>query len=229
MSTTFNLPILPLPNIVFFPHTALPMIIIEPSYIKMVRDCIASDGSLVISMAEPIGSSEEAQHYTPQAIATMGKPMMLEELEDGAIKVLITGQHRVELMAVEQNLPYLIYKVRLLPDIKETKLMELEGPQIERLRSLLNSWIDDSIDDSLERESFLESLDSLHHLIDYVSMYLISDRSMKQIVLENRSLHDRIQQLHSLLRGSYPDCEDSLVAIAMKDFESVELRSKLVH
>jgi len=123
----------------------------------------------------------------------------------------------------------LVYRVRLLPDQKESQLMELEGPQIERLRSLLNAWIDDSIYDSLERETFLESLDSLHHLIDYVSMYLINDRLMKQIVLENRSLHDRVQQLYSLLRGDYPDCEDSLVALAMKDYESVELRSKLVH
>ena len=229
MNGSLNLPILPLPNIVFFPHTVLTMIVVEPSYIKMIRDCINCDGSLVISMAEPIGSAEDGQHYTPQAIATMGKPMMLEELEDGSIKVLISGQQRVELLAIEQNLPYLIYKVRLLPDVKETKLMELEGPQIERLRNLLHAWIDDSIDDSLERETFLESLDSLHHLIDYVSMYLVSDRSMKQIVLENMSLHDRIQQLYSLLRGVYPDCEDSLVAMAMKDYESVELRSKLVH
>lgn len=229
MSETLVLPILPLPNIVFFPYTALPMIIVESSYVKMIRECIDSDSSLVISMAEPIGTSEEGQHYTPQAICTMGKPMMLEELEDGSIKVLITGQQRVELISVEQNLPYLIYKVRTLPDIKETKMIQLEGPQIERLRNLLNAWIDDTIEDSLERETFLESLDSLHHLIDYVSMYLVNDRSMKQIVLENRSLHDRIQQLSSLLRGDYPDCEDSFVATAMKDFENVEFRSKLVH
>jgi Lon protease-like protein len=205
------------------------MIVVEPSYIKMIRDCIDKDYSLVISMAEPIGTSEEGEHYTPQAIATMGKPMMLEELEDGSIKVLITGQQRVELVAVEQNLPYLVYRVRLLPDKRDSKLMELEGPQIERLRSLLNAWVDDSIHDSLERETFFESLDSLYHLIDYVSMYLVNDRLMKQIVLENRSLHDRIQQLYSLLRGDYPDCEDSLVALAMKDYENVELHSKLVH
>ena len=229
MSDSINLPILPLPEVVFFPHTVLPMIVVEPSYIKMIRDCIKKDHSLVISMAEPIGTSEDGEHYTPQAIATMGKPMMLEDLEDGSIRVIITGQQRVELVSVEQNLPYLVYRVRLLPDQKESQLMELEGPQIERLRSLLNAWIDDSIYDSLERETFLESLDSLHHLIDYVSMYLINDRLMKQIVLENRSLHDRVQQLYSLLRGDYPDCEDSLVALAMKDYESVELRSKLVH
>lgn len=229
MDDLINLPILPLPNIVFFPHTVLPMIVVEPSYIKMIRDCIDKDYSLVISMAEPIGTSEEGEHYTPQAIATMGKPMMLEELEDGSIKVLITGQQRVELVAVEQNLPYLVYRVRLLPDKRDSKLMELEGPQIERLRSLLNAWVDDSIHDSLERETFFESLDSLYHLIDYVSMYLVNDRLMKQIVLENRSLHDRIQQLYSLLRGDYPDCEDSLVALAMKDYENVELHSKLVH
>lgn len=229
MKDSIALPILPLPNIVFFPHTVLPMIIVEPSYIKMIKDCVNSNQSLVISMAEPIGTSEDGEHYTPQAIATMGKPMMLEELEDGSIKILLSGQQRVELLSVEQNLPYLIYKVRLLPDHRDQKLTELKGPQIERLRGLLNSWIDDSIEDSIEREVFLDSLDSLHHLIDYVSMYLVSDRSMKQIILENRSLQDRIQQLYSLLRGTYPDCEDSLVALAMKDYENVELRAKLVH
>ncbi len=205
------------------------MIVVEPSYIKMINDCIENDQSLVISMAEPIGLNNDDQHYAPQAVATMGKPTLLEEMEDGSIKVLISGELRVELIGVEQNLPYLIYNVCPLPDTRDSQLTQFKGPQIQRLRDLLDSWIDDSIQDSLEREAFLESINSIHHLIDYISMYLITDRSMKQILLENRSLHDRIGQLTSLLRGAYPNCEDSLVAIAMKDYENVELSSKIVH
>ena len=147
----------------------------------------------------------------------------------GSIKILVKGEKRIELLQVEQNIPYLIYRVRTLPDTRETGPLAFESPQIERLKDLLNNWVDDTIQDSLERESFYQTLESIHHIIDYLSMFMVGDRHVRQLLLENRSLHERIQMLSSLLRGEYPDCEDNLVVSAMKDFESNELDHYYVH
>ena len=230
---SFPLPILPLPNIVMFPNTIIPMLIAEPSYVTMIKDCLITDQSIGISMAEPLrnvkGEINDPPRYSPQRIATMGKPVLLEENEDGSIKILVKGEKRIELLQVEQNIPYLIYRVRTLPDTRETGPLAFESPQIERLKDLLNNWVDDTIQDSLERESFYQTLESIHHIIDYLSMFMVGDRHVRQLLLENRSLHERIQMLSSLLRGEYPDCEDNLVVSAMKDFESNELDHYYVH
>ncbi|MAF79288.1 MAG: hypothetical protein CME63_04700 [Halobacteriovoraceae bacterium] len=228
----FPLPILPLPELVLFPHTVIPMLIVEPTYVKMIKDCILTDQSIGVALAEPINDEKTIAKYTPQKVATMGKPVLLEELDDGSIKVLIRGEERIELLRVEQNIPYLIYQVRELPDIKESSQFHFDGPKIERLKDILFQWLDDTVSDSVERDTFIDSLESLHHFIDYLSMFLVHDRSMRQLLLENCSLHERIQVLSTLLRGDYPDCEDEMVLEAIKEFEyggTSEVYGKVVH
>jgi Lon protease-like protein len=229
----FPLPILPLPEMVLFPHTVIPMLIVEPTYIKMVKDCLMTDQSLGVALAEPMEKDNlKATKYSPQRIATMGKPVLLEEHDDGSLKILIRGESRIELIKVEQNIPYLIYQVRELPDIKDGNEFHFDAPKIERLKDILFQWIDDTVENSIERESFIQSLESLHHIIDYLSMFLVHDRSMRQLLLENCSLHQRVQILSTLLRGNYPDCEDELVLSALKEFEygpSSDSYGKVMH
>ncbi|MEC7277645.1 MAG: LON peptidase substrate-binding domain-containing protein [Bdellovibrionota bacterium] len=225
----YHIPILPLPNIVFFPHTVIPMLISEPSYIRMIKDVLASDGFLGISMAEPREDVEGSLLYSPSRIATMGKPILLEELEDGSLKILVEGRQRIELMHAEQNIPYLVYRVITLPDTKSTVPLTFDSSQVSRLKEILDKWVEDTIEDSLERKSFQESLKGIHPIIDYLSMFMVGDFEVRQLLLENTNLHERIQMLSTLLRGDYPDCEDNLVADAVKDFEFGERLHSFVH
>lgn len=180
-------------------------------------------------MAEPVDDHTGYTRYSPRRIGTMGKPILLEENDDGSIKILIKGTQRIELINTEQNIPYLIYKCRVIPDIKDKGHLQFESPQISRLREILNHWVEDTIDDSLERETFFQSLTSIHHILDYLAMFMVGDRLMRQLLLENTSLHERISILSSILRGEYPDCEDSIVVSAIKDFESGDLDHYFVH
>lgn len=215
----YPLPILPLPELVFFPHTSIPMLIVEPIYIKMVKDCLMTDQSIGLALAEPTVTNSKGSKFSPQRIATMGKPILLEEYEDGSLKILVRGEARIELLRIQQNIPYLVYQVSELPDIKEENQFHSEIPKLERLKDILFHWLDDTIHDSVEREIFIDSLESLNHIIDYLSMFLVQDISMRQLLLENCSLHQRVQVLSTLLRGDYPDCEDELVLNAIKEFE----------
>ncbi len=214
------MPVLPMPELVFFPHTSIPMLVVEPAYIKMIKDCLMTDQSIAVALAEPIPSENNMiSKYSPLRIATKGKPILLEENEDGSLKIIVRGESRIELLKVEQNIPYLIYQVREIPDRREGNQFHFDAPKIERLKDILFHWLDDTVRDSVEREVFIESLESLHHIIDYLSMFLVQDRSMRQLLLENCSLHERVQILSTLLRGDYPDCEDDLVLTALKEFE----------
>jgi uncharacterized protein len=224
-----RIPVLPIPNVVFFPNTSIPILVSEPIYIRMIHECIESGSLMAIAMAQPVQEFSYHVKYSPQKVATMGKPLLIEEKYDGSIKVLIRGVSRVCLEKVVQNLPYLVYEVGPLPDKKEKHAILCEDDKIGRLKSILDQWMAQTIPDSIEREAFSKNLEGLSHIVDYLSMFLIQDADMRQLILENRSLFERIQILSSLLRGKCPKKEDSSVLYAMKDFEDLEYEYKIAH
>ena len=52
-----RVPIFPLPEVVFFPETVLPLHVFEPRYRQMVADCLAADGWMGVVMPRVSGVS----------------------------------------------------------------------------------------------------------------------------------------------------------------------------
>ncbi|MBT3583563.1 MAG: LON peptidase substrate-binding domain-containing protein [Halobacteriovoraceae bacterium] len=215
------LPVLPIPNVVFFPNTELPIFLVDQVYVRMIKECVREGMLVAISLAEPIQNSFfPTPKFRPKKVCSYGKPIILEELADGTIKVLIKGVGRVQLETVIQNLPYLVYEGIPYPDLPEQEL--LGSNTLTKLQKLLESWTRESIPDSLERESFMKSLTTLNHMVDYISMFLIQDREVRQVLLETTSIFERIQMLKSLFHEELPLFEDIQAATAIKSYESIE-------
>jgi Lon protease-like protein len=227
MGMTLKVNVLPIPNVVFFPHASLPIFVVDQVYVRMIRDCIENNELLVVTMAEHHGVYKSFNEYGHKKVGSAGRPIILEELPDGTLKVLIKGVCRVTLETVIQNLPYLVCEAEELHDEIETETMM--GPQVERLRDILNSWLGDNIPDSVEREIFCQSLISIYHIIDYVCMFLIRDRDIRQLLLENRSLYERIQMLNTLLQEPHPYIENPNAVSAIKSYEILEKTAKFGH
>ena len=102
-----SLPIFPLPNVVFFPRTLLPLHVFEPRYMAMVRDVWATDRRLGIVQLAP---GWEADYYggpAVQSVLGVGEVVHLQEGdEDDTANILVRGlgrarvlsEHRTELM-----------------------------------------------------------------------------------------------------------------------------------
>ena len=221
----FLISVLPIPNVVFFPHTSLPIYITEPTYIKMIRECVAENKPIAISKTENQGQSKNK--FCPSAICGMGKPIILEESGDGSLKVLIKGSGRVQLLQIEQNLPYLIYSAEVLPDKIEAE--QFHGPQVENLKSLLDNWLELSVTDSFERESFSNSIISAYHVVDYICLFLVKDPELRQLLLENVSMFERVQLLSSLFQDPTQFEERSIVVSAIKNYEEIENNWGMAH
>ncbi|MCO4793964.1 MAG: LON peptidase substrate-binding domain-containing protein [Bacteriovoracaceae bacterium] len=228
MANKFLLPILPIPNVVFYPNTVLPVYIMEPSYIKMVEEAAANEELIGISMAEPLeGFGQDKTRYTPNMICSVGYPVIVEPYEEGTLKILMKGVRRVELLGIHQNLPYLIFEARDMPDCEDSGV--LNTGMVERLSMILDSWLLENVSNSVEREGFYQNLISLRHIVDYLCMFLINDVGMRQILLEKRSLVERVHILNSLLRENNPYEEDFLVLNAFMNYEDIEKTYKVSH
>ena len=96
-----RLPIFPLPEVVFFPQTILPLHVFEPRYRQMIKDCLAGDGWLSVVMLRP-GWEKDYQGRPPvHAIAGAGEVIQVEELADGRYNVLLDGRARVRILDEE--------------------------------------------------------------------------------------------------------------------------------
>ncbi len=112
----FLLPLFPLPNLVFFPNTRLPLHVFEPRYRQMVTDALASDNRFGIVLLRP---GWEANYFTTPAIyewGTLGTIEQAQPFEDGRFNILVRGDVRFRILGEEvSGLPYRTARVVARP------------------------------------------------------------------------------------------------------------------
>jgi Lon protease-like protein len=96
-----RLPIFPLPEVVFFPETVLPLHVFELRYRQMIADCLAGDRWLGVVMLRP-GWEKDYQGRPPvHDIAGAGEIIQAEMLSDGRYNILLDGRRRVRILSEE--------------------------------------------------------------------------------------------------------------------------------
>jgi uncharacterized protein len=113
-----TIPIFPLPEMVFFPETVLPLHVFEPRYREMVADCLAGDSRLAVVMLRP-GWEQDYQGRPPvHTVAGAGEIIHAERLADGRYNILLDGQARI---GIEEELltgrSYRVVRARRLADV----------------------------------------------------------------------------------------------------------------
>jgi Lon protease-like protein len=78
-----ELPIFPLPNVVFFPHTLLPLHIFEPRYRKMLADCLAGERRLAVVLLRPGWEADYYGRPAVHSVAGAGEIIQSEMLPNG--------------------------------------------------------------------------------------------------------------------------------------------------
>ena len=142
-----QIPLFPL-NVVLFPGSFLPLHIFEQRYREMVKYCIrheSSFGIVLIKEGEEIGETA-----TPCKIGTAVDLVDVERFPDGSMNIITSGHSRFEILELQDELPYLVGRVRMLdtldvePDISLKKIAAETSKlyiEYERLSSfLMFSW-----------------------------------------------------------------------------------------
>lgn len=109
-------PIFPLPNVVLFPKTLLPLHIFEQRYRAMTREALAGDRKIVIVLLKE-GWERDAKNDPPvHEIACLGEIESCEELEGGKYDIILSGLRRVRLVREVEHSPYRLAEIELLED-----------------------------------------------------------------------------------------------------------------
>ena len=110
-------PVFPLPDVVFFPGTVLPLHVFESRYRLMVKDALAAERSLAVALLKPGWESEYAGSPAFHEIATLGRMEDIETTADGRYLFRLVGTERVRLGDTVQDTPYRITHAASLPQL----------------------------------------------------------------------------------------------------------------
>jgi Lon protease-like protein len=192
--TSVYLPIFPLPDQTFFPHTLLPLHIFEARYRAMITDCLGRDRRLAVVALEP-GYEDSYEGKPPvKRIAGVGRIVRCERLPTGRFNILLKGEGRVRL---DRELPSdTLYRVVLatpLADVGADKpgIPELAGKVKDRCLRILEAV-------GRGRAGLRESLDavtSAGELCDQVASAVVPAPAVRQALLEELDVERRLERL----------------------------------
>ena len=112
-------PIFPLPDITFFPHTLLPLHVFEARYRAMVMDALERDRRLAIVRLRPGYEASYAGKPAVHAVAGVGEIVSFERLATGRYNILVRGEARVRIESeVPSDTLYRIARARRLDDVE---------------------------------------------------------------------------------------------------------------
>jgi hypothetical protein len=95
-------PIFPLPDVTFFPHTLLPLHVFEARYRAMVMDSLARDRRLCVVKLRPGYEANYADRPAVYAVGGVGEIVSWERLANGRYNILVRGDARVR---IDRELP----------------------------------------------------------------------------------------------------------------------------
>jgi len=113
----FLLPLFPLPNIVFFPHTRLPLHVFEPRYRQMVKDVMDGDQRFGIVL---LRAGWEAEYFGAPPVHGFGTLATIEQavpLDDGRFNIVVRGDVRFRILDEVSRVPYRTARVVAEPEI----------------------------------------------------------------------------------------------------------------
>lgn len=109
--------IFPLPNVIFFPKTLLPLHIFEPRYRQMVQDTIATKQLIGMFLLEDGWQENYYGNPSIHSIGCAGEMIHVETLPDGKFDIVLRGLYRVRPIEVVQEFPYRKARVEVLPEV----------------------------------------------------------------------------------------------------------------
>jgi Lon protease-like protein len=185
MSAIIQIPIFPLPDVVLFPHTLLPLHIFEPRYREMVRDCLAGDKRLAMVLLRPGWENDYYGRPPIYPIAGAGEIVRHEELPDGRFNILLRGTMRIGITAeLPANKSYRMARARPLPDFYPDANPKALADRIECLKVFYLRIHSEVQKGQGEIAKIFSGVKDPGIIVDRIASAAIADAETRQRVLE---------------------------------------------
>ena len=188
-----EVPVMPLPGAVLFPHALLPLYIFEDRY----RDMLQRDRIFSVTLIKPScpewHAPEDFFHF-----ATVGLIRACVGRGDGTSNLVLQGLHRVRFSSFQQETPFPIAKIDIIESTNSATVeSEALGEKVLELYRKLKR-AERQLPPKVDR--YLAQLGDLEMLADLVASTFVDDPLRRQRMLEESSLNQRLRLLITYLQ-----------------------------
>ena len=198
MSAQISLPIFPLPDLTFFPHTMLPLHIFEARYRAMITDCLSRDRRLAVVGLRPGYEASYEGRPAVYGVMGVGRIVQWERMATGRFNLLLQGECRAR---IDRELPAdTLYRMVAATPLDDTGA---DAPAVAaltgRVRSRAAQILATVGRSGVELQATLDALTEPGRLCDQIASTLIPSSSTRQALLEELHVERRLERLAAAL------------------------------
>ncbi len=196
--TAIELPLLPLRDVVVYPHMVLPLFVGREKSIEALEDAMASDKQVLL-VAQRNAADDNPGADDIYQVGTVSNILQLLKLPDGTIKVLVEGGYRAAVESVDDEGGFAVAAVREIvsdpvPDSDVGGLLRSTVSQFEKYVTLSKKV-------PAEVLTSLTGIDEPGRLADTIAAHMSVDLEEKQRILEIADIRTRLEHLMGLMEA----------------------------
>ena len=197
-TTNTKYPVLPLRDIVVFPHMIVPLFVGREKSIKALEDVMNDDKQILLTTQKDAANDDPGKEDVYQ-IGTIGTVLQLLKLPDGTVKVLVEGSFRAKISNFTDNETFF--------EAYAEKIEETEGDQKEQTAlgravvTQFEQYIKLNKKIPPEVLTSVKQIEDPAKLADTIASHLAVKISEKQDLLEVEGILERLEKIYGHMEG----------------------------
>ncbi len=192
--TAIDLPLLPLRDVVVFPHMVIPLFVGRPKSIKALEAAMEAERRIML-VAQKAAAKDEPSVSDMFEVGCVSTILQMLKLPDGTVKVLVEGQQRARVNRIEDGEQH--FSANVTPVDSTEK--DPKSSEIEALRRAVMQQFDQyvKLNKKIPPEilTSISSIDDPGRLADTIAAHLPLKLDNKQIVLDLADVKLRLENL----------------------------------
>ena len=199
-SSPIELPLLPLRDVVVFPHMVIPLFVGRPKSIKALESAMEAERRVML-VAQKAAAKDEPSVEDMFAVGCVATILQMLKLPDGTVKVLVEGQQRAKVNKIEEG------EFHFSANVTPVELAVLnpgdKTSEIEALRRAVMQQFDHyvKLNKKIPPEilTSISSIDDAGRLADTIAAHLPLKLDAKQVILDLDNVKARLENLYEQL------------------------------
>ncbi len=192
-------PVLPLRDVVVFPHMAIPLFVGREKSIRALELAMETDKRILL-VAQRSADVDDPKADELYNIGTLASILQLLKLPDGTVKVLVEGAERARIYQMEETDGYLLADCEVIQEDVASDDAELDALMRSAL-AVFEQYVKLNKKVPAELLPSLSSMDAAGRLADTIAAHLNLRLEDKQRVLEMEDVRARIEHVMKQIEG----------------------------
>ncbi len=197
-ATPLDLPLLPLRDVVVFPHMVIPLFVGRPKSIKALEAAMEAERRIML-VAQKAAAKDEPLVSDMFDVGCVSTILQMLKLPDGTVKVLVEGQQRARVHRIEDGESHFVANVTPIEVAESAQ----KNTEIEALRRAVMQQFDQyvKLNKKIPPEilTSISSIDDAGRLADTIAAHLPLKLDSKQVVLDLADVRERLENLFGQL------------------------------